>query len=131
MKKILKITYIVFCIVFLKTGTAQFYIGMKGGMNFPTAMEVSDIVEEASSKDFKLDTDGSRGFHIGIWCRVKIPHILGIRPELVYTQTDYKYNGTTLTAKSVDMPILLEKKLLKYFNLHLGPLYPIPYRRKF
>lgn len=114
-KNIICTLLFVFCVQFTQ---AQIDFGIKGGVNIPTKLK-TDLL--SGSVDAKLEADNAFGFHGGVWLRVEIPLILSIRPEVLYTQVEYKLKGSKFKLQSLDIPILIEKKFVKFLSIHAGP----------
>ena len=120
MKKIIFILVLVFASF---QSYSQIHVGVKAGVNY----------NSNSFKDVTNDVlDGAQnlsGYHAGLWLRFKIPVIgLYLRPEIVYTQLndDVPFGAvnpvnTDFSLKTIDIPVLLGTKILKFANVYAGP----------
>ncbi|TVZ54952.1 outer membrane protein with beta-barrel domain [Lutibacter sp. Hel_I_33_5] len=116
----------VFCLFLAGTqfSNAQLQWGLKGGLNYN-----SDSFTNVKN-DVLAGAGSETGYHAGLWFRGRIPIVgLSIRPELVYTQISNKVAfapatgiaNTTFDLKKIDIPVLLEKGILKFGRVFAGP----------
>jgi hypothetical protein len=96
--------------------------GLKAGAN------VSNIFD---SKDQEFNADFKVGFAAGAFLSVPIGKIIGIQPEILFSQKGYKASGTVLTipyefthtTTYVDVPLLFALKPSANVTLLAGPQY--------
>lgn len=91
-------------------------IGIKAGANY------SNVYSE-SGDDFVAD--GKVGFAGGIFVSIPLSQLVGIQPELLYSQKGFKTEGTfldgKLTTNYLDIPVHLQIKPSPNVSLLLGP----------
>lgn len=91
-------------------------IGIKAGANY------SNVYSE-SGDDFVAD--GKVGFAGGIFVSIPLSQLVGIQPELMYSQKGFKTEGTfldgKLTTNYLDVPIHLQIKPSPNVSLLVGP----------
>ncbi len=107
-------------------GFSQTKFGFKGGINYNFAGNITEVVSAAGG-GFTDITRGSKekaGYHFGIWSRFSLAGF-NLRPELVYTEIKNQYQldatSTNLKTKKIDIPILLDKKILGPLHIFGGP----------
>lgn len=92
--------------------------GVKGGMDY----QVNNFESAITSIDIKSNTGWYAGAHATLnW------GMLGVRPELIYSQNKFNLEGIDGSVKmnKVDLPLLLELRLLGLLSLHAGPTFNI------
>lgn len=92
--------------------------GIKGGMDY----QVNDFKSAVESIDIKSNTGWYAGAHATLnW------GMLGVRPELIYSQNKFNLDGIEGAVKmnKVDLPLLVELRLLGLLSLHVGPTFNI------
>jgi hypothetical protein len=92
--------------------------GVKGGMDY----QVNNFQSAVESIDIKSNTGWYAGAHATLnW------GMLGIRPELIYSQNNFNLEGIdgTIKMNKVDLPLLLELRFLGLLSLHAGPTFNI------
>ena len=89
--------------------------GLKGGINFNTNGDLK--VDEFPD----ISPDAGVGFHVGVWGR--IGGAAYMRPELVYTEINSKYDGETFKMRKLDLPILFGHRFLGLFHGYIGPAF--------
>ena len=91
-------------------------IGIKAGANY------SNVYSE-SGDDFVAD--GKVGFAGGIFVSIPLSQLVGIQPELMYSQKGFKTEGTfldgKLTTNYLDVPVHLQIKPSPNVSLLVGP----------
>ena len=98
----------------------QFGFGIKAGANF------SNVYDE-QGEDFVAK--GRTGFFGGVFVSVPLGTVIGVQPEVNYSQKGFKSRGTFLggafnferTTSYLDIPLLLQVKPSKYFTILAGP----------
>jgi len=95
---------------------SQAKFGIKGGMNYNFAGNITEVVNAAggSITDITHGSKDKAGFHFGIWSRFSLVGF-NLRPEIVYTEikSQYQFDATptNLKTRKIDIPILFDKKL--------------------
>lgn len=97
-----------------------FKVGIKAGANYSNVYD---------SKGEQFNADGKIGFAGGAFLEIPITNLVGIRPEILYSQKGFKATGQyltlpysfTRTTDNIDIPILLTIKPSTMFNLVVGP----------
>jgi hypothetical protein len=103
--------------------------GLKAGANFSN---VYDTRDQNFNADFKV------GFAAGAFLSIPIGKIIGIQPEMIFSQKGYKASGTLLiadyefthTVNYIDVPILFAFKPSPYVTLLAGPQYSFLVKQK-
>lgn len=98
----------------------EFGFGLKAGVNF------SNVYDE-EGEDFVAD--GRTGFFGGVFVSVPFGQLLGVQPEVNYSQKGFKASQSVLgvpfeferTTSHLDIPILLQIKPHKCFTILAGP----------
>jgi Outer membrane protein beta-barrel domain len=105
----------------VKTDNAsKFHFGIKGGVN------VSNVYD-SKGEDFVAKA----GVAIGAFAQIPLGSIIGIQPEILYSQKGFKGTGTILgspysykrNTDYLDIPILLAIKPVEMLTLLVGPQY--------
>jgi len=108
------------------TAFSQAKFGIKGGMNYNFAGNITEVVNAAGGgiTDITHGSKDKAGFHFGLWGRFKLAGF-NLRPELVYTEIKNQYQfdatPTNLKTKKIDIPVLLDKKILGPLHIFGGP----------
>jgi hypothetical protein len=103
--------------------------GLKAGLNFSN---VYDSKNQEFSSDFKT------GIALGAFLQIPIGSLIGIQPEILFSQKGYKATGTFLTidykythtATYIDLPILFALKPSPVVTLLAGPQYSFLIKQK-
>ncbi|NHB68826.1 porin family protein [Perlabentimonas gracilis] len=126
MKKTL-LLIIVSTLLFVNAGIAQdkgssLHFGPKVGLN------LSNVYD---SEGENFDADAKVGFAAGIFVAIPLGRLLGIQPELLYSQKGFKASGSILgndytftrTLNYLDIPLLVVVKPSEMFSIVAGPQY--------
>lgn len=106
------------------------HVGVKAGMN------ISNIYD---SQNEEYQADPKIGFVGGIFVSIPIlDKIIGIQPELLFSQKGFSASGTVLganvnftrTTNYLDIPIFLAFKPIEYVTLLVGPQYSYLMKQK-
>ena len=97
-------------------------LGLKMGGNY------SKIYD---SKDNNFKTDGKLGFATGAFISIPISKLIGIQPEVLFSQRGYKASSSSIlgnysltrTTSYLDIPILFAVKPSEYITILAGPQY--------
>lgn len=95
----------------------KFKFGIKAGMDYQSNNLRSEL------KDFKLDS--STGWFAGLQGELSFGN-LGIHPEVIYSHNKFDVEGssaTNLKLNKLDIPVLLQYKLLGLIALQVGPTF--------
>jgi len=103
--------------------------GVKAGANFSNVYDTKDQVFNA---DYKV------GFAAGIFVSIPIGRIIGIQPEMLFSQKGYRASGTLLiadyefthTVNYIDIPLLFAFKPSPFVTLLAGPQYSFLIKQK-
>ena len=107
---------------------SQFRFGVKGGLNYNFAGNITEVIA-ATGGGFTDITHGSKdkaGFHLGIWSSFELAGFR-LRPEIVYTEIKSQYqfdalsSSANLKTKKLDIPILIDKKIIGPLHILAGP----------
>lgn len=99
--------------------------GVKAGLNYNTTGNYF--------KDANLildDPGGNRGFHAGVFYQLGALGMM-LRPELIYTQTQFETDLGSVKYKKIDVPILFRKSFLQVIGLSFGPSFHYTMDEKF
>jgi hypothetical protein len=103
--------------------------GIKAGTNY------SNVYDEEGN-DFVAD--GKFGFAAGAFVAIPLGKIIGIQPEILYSQKGFKSTGTflgntysmTRTTEFIDVPLLLAVKPVDQLTLLFGPQFSYLIKQK-
>lgn len=106
-----------------------FHFGLKAGLN------VSNVYD-SEGEDFVAKA--KTGFAGGAFIQIPLGKVLGIQPEILYSQKGFKGKGTILgnpysytrTTDYLDIPILLAIKPAEMLTILVGPQYSFLLREK-
>ena len=91
-------------------------VGIKAGINY------SNVYSESGDG---YVADGKVGFAGGVFVSIPLNELVGIQPELLYSQKGFKTEGTffdgEITSSYLDLPILLQIKPTENISLLAGP----------
>lgn len=94
---------------------AQADFGIKAGLNYT---KMSQVKFNGNSTDFKP------GFHAGFFADINLL-VIGIRPELLYSQKGFEADSEDGTVKStlnyIDVPVMVKFNPAPIIGLYLGP----------
>ncbi|MBK8703071.1 MAG: outer membrane beta-barrel protein [Saprospiraceae bacterium] len=98
----------------------QFHIGLKAGANLANVYD---------TKGEEFNADAKLGFAGGVFFSIPIGSVLGIQPELLYSQKGFKATGRLLgntygltrTSNFIDVPLLIAIKPIRYVTVLVGP----------
>ena len=95
--------------------------GIKGGLNFGSTGEFSDLTDNANAT---IDGDNKVGFHVGVYSQFKFLGIF-VQPEILYTRlnTEYGEGGATsdYNFSKIDIPLLVGIDIVGPLSLKAGP----------
>ncbi|NCT08960.1 MAG: PorT family protein [Flavobacteriia bacterium] len=132
---------VILLIVFVTVSITNFYaqtdavqrnsvtFGIKAGANYSN-------VYDSSTQDFIAD--GKFGFAGGVFVGIPLGKIIGIQPEILYSQKGFKSSGTyfgstyemTRTTEFIDVPLLLAVKPIDQLTLLFGPQFSFLMKQK-
>ena len=100
----------------------EFSIGIKVGSNYSNVFD---------SKGEQFVADGKYGLAAGAFLSLPVGKLLGIQPEVIYSEKGFKATGAflgsnysaTRTTTYIDVPILLAIKPISYLTILAGPQY--------
>lgn len=111
---------VVLLTVTMLSARAEFGVGIKAGVNFATQKAEGSGI---AIPDFQSKT----GFLGGAYFNVFFGEVLGIQPEVLFSQKGAKIEDIDLVNNLtyVDIPILLKIHFLKVLDVHVGPQFGI------
>ncbi len=96
----------------------KFRFGVKAGLDYQTNDFKNDIKN--------LNIKANSGWFAGVQGELSWGN-LGVRPEVIYSQNSFDIGGEAVDAKlkfsKVDVPLLVQYKLLGLINLQAGPTF--------
>ena len=111
----MKKTYLIILAILLIgsiNAQAQLKLGIKGGANFPSLNESNGA----------FDINNSTGWHAGGMLEIKLPIIVGIEGDFIFSQTGATIAGVgELKNSTFDIPIVAKLYLLKIITIQAGP----------
>jgi hypothetical protein len=98
----------------------EFGVGIRAGANF------SNVYDDA---DDNFDTDGKLGFAGGVFLTLPLGRILGVQPEILFSQKGFSASGTlngdtynfTRTLNYFDVPLQVQLKPFSFLAIVGGP----------
>jgi len=91
----------------------KFQLGVKGGLNFPSA------------DAYNLDDDDGSGWHVGAFGLIKVSKF-GIQPEILYSRASFEGDGDVQTDFDfISVPIMAKFYLIQGLNIQAGPQFSI------
>ena len=91
-------------------GAQEVKFGLKAGANSATL-----------TGDTNDNTRSKIGFDLGFFSEILITEKWAIQPELLYSAQGYKVNKNATLLHYVNMPVMINFFVTKYFNLEAGP----------
>lgn len=106
-----------------------FQLGFKAGVNYAN-------VYDAEGEDFTAD--GKLGFVAGAFMSIPLGSMIGVQPEVLFSQKGFKANGTLLgssydlkrTTTYIDVPIFLAIKPTSTLTILAGPHFSFLMKQK-
>jgi hypothetical protein len=100
----------------------EFSFGLKIGSNYSNVYD---------SQGDKFTAEGRYGLAAGVFLSLPIGKVIGIQPEVIYSEKGFKATGAflgsnysaTRTTAYIDVPILLAIKPIRYITILAGPQY--------
>lgn len=94
----------------------ELHVGIKAGANY------SNVYSESGEG---YVADGKTGLAAGVFVSIPLGKLIGIQPELMYSQKGFKTEGAvfdgSITSNFLDVPILLQIKPTENISLLAGP----------
>ncbi len=91
-------------------------VGIKAGINY------SNVYSESGDG---FVADGKLGFAGGVFVSIPLNQLIGVQPELMYSQKGFKTEGTffdgQITSSYLDLPVHLQIKPTKNISILAGP----------
>jgi hypothetical protein len=108
---------------------AQFQLGIKAGTNFAN-------VYDEQGDEFRAD--GKFGFVAGAFMTIPLASVIGIQPEVLFSQKGFKATGNLLgstygltrTSSYIDVPLYLSIKPINALTLVIGPQFSFLLKQK-
>lgn len=99
--------------------------GVKGGLNFNTSgkyfKDAGDIFSQPSQK---------MGYHLGVFYQLT-SYDISLRPELIYTKTEFNTDLGLAQYQKIDMPVLVKLRLFQIIGFSIGPSFHYTFDEKF
>jgi len=107
----------------------EFHLGLKAGMNYSN-------VYDSQGEDFVADAKA--GFAAGVFFTIPIGNLVGVQPEVLFSQKGFKGSGTLLgspyqvtrTTNYIDIPLMLAIKPSSRITLLAGPQFSYLLKQK-
>ena len=94
--------------------------GFKGGLNFNSSGDVTQIVSDFSGIDDAKEQVS--GFYVGVYTELKLL-MLYLRPELHFTKYDTNFDNITVGQSRIEAPVSLGLKVLPILSGFAGPTF--------
>ncbi|GMQ29708.1 outer membrane beta-barrel protein [Algoriphagus confluentis] len=108
--------------IFAQQGTG---FGVKGGLNFNTSgkyfRDAGDIFSQPSQ---------NMGYHLGVFYQLT-SYDISLRPELIYTKTEFSTDLGLAQYQRIDMPVLVKLRLFQIIGFSIGPSFHYTLDEKF
>jgi hypothetical protein len=119
------ILLVVAVVAMAMSSTAQgsgIQFGVKAGANYSNVYD---------SQGEKFNADGKFGYATGIFLGIPLGELLGVQPEVMFSQKGFKATGKVLgtdysltrTTSYIDVPLFLAIKPLPVLTILIGPQY--------
>jgi hypothetical protein len=89
--------------------------GLKAGMNYNTSGKYFKDAGEIFSNPGE-----NRGYHVGVFYQLT-SYDIALRPELIFTKTEFETNLGEVNYQRLDLPILVKMNFFKYIGFQFGP----------
>lgn len=99
--------------------------GLKGGLNYNTSGKYFKDAGQIFTKPGE-----NMGYHFGIFFQLSTFDI-SLRPELIYTKSQFETNLGSVDFQRVDMPVLVKMKLFQVIGFSIGPSLHYTFDEKF
>jgi len=104
-------------------------LGLKAGVNFSNVYD---------TKGENFVADGKLGIAAGAFVVIPLGKVIGIQPEILYSQKGFKSSGTfigtsyemTRTTDFIDVPLLVSIKPVEYISILFGPQFSYLMKQK-
>ena len=111
------------CSLGLLAGAQSLDFGLKGGLNFGSTGELSDV-SAVMSNVLQDNADEKVGYHLGVYAQVGEKFY--VRPELLYTRLNAEYEvapGASIdyNVTKLDLPVLLGLRVAGPVSVFAGP----------
>ncbi|GMQ24341.1 hypothetical protein Aoki45_10230 [Algoriphagus sp. oki45] len=99
--------------------------GVKGGLNFNTSgkyfKDAGDIFSQPSQ---------NMGYHLGVFYQLT-SYDISLRPELIYTKTEFNTDLGLAQYQKIDMPVLVKLRLFQIIGFSIGPSFHYTFDEEF
>lgn len=99
--------------------------GFKGGLNYTTSgkyfKDAGDILAKPQS---------NMGYHLGIFYQLN-SYDIALRPEVVFTETQFETSLGQVTTQKVDLPVLVKMRFFQLIGFSFGPSFRYILSEKF
>lgn len=99
------------------TSAAQFGYGIKGGLNYDTFGDITEIGNSLNA----IKSEPRAGFHFGLYGNIDLL-LFYLRPELQFSKSESVFEDAgSLSLNKIEAPILLGYKVLGGLSVFAGP----------
>lgn len=99
--------------------------GFKGGLNYNTSGKYFKDAGQIFSKPGE-----NMGYHLGIFYQLS-SYDISLRPELVYTKSQFETSLGSVDFQKVDLPVLVKMRLFQVIGFSIGPSLHYTFDEKF
>ncbi|WP_115462359.1 porin family protein [Winogradskyella aurantiaca] len=90
--------------------------GIKGGLNYGGSGNLVDNITQSIN-----NPDSNLGWHLGVFG--KFGNRFYLRPELIYTNLNSKYNSSKFKMQKLDLPVLGGLRVIGPLHAFIGPAF--------
>lgn len=99
--------------------------GVKGGLNYNTSGKYFKDAGQIFSKPGQ-----NTGYHLGIFFQLS-SYDIAVRPEIIYTKTQFDTNLGSVDFQRVDLPVLVKMRFFQVIGFSIGPSLHYTFDEKF
>lgn len=99
--------------------------GFKGGMNYNTSGKYFKDAGQIFTKPSE-----NLGYHLGVFFQFSSYNI-ALRPELIYTKSQFETDLGTVSYQKVDFPVLVKLRFFQIIGFSIGPSLHYTFEEKF
>lgn len=89
--------------------------GLKGGLNYNTSGKYFRDAGQIFTKPGE-----NMGYHLGVFFQLT-SYDISVRPELIYTKSQFETNLGSVDFQKVDLPVLVKMRLFQVIGFSIGP----------
>ena len=115
---------LLFLLLISETVKGQIHLGLKGGLNYVN----NEVLNAPGGSD--RDNQYRFGYHAGIFAQIQCLDKLSLRPELLFSNKGYKFEGSgnaqpagggSLHLNYINLPILIGYEIVDKLTFSVGP----------